>query len=263
MDDKAETPLSRFSRMLAGAWGAYAWIVFAAVLLLAGIPIILARQPAVGRRIAQGAARMLFFLARVPVTAQGMERLPPRSHLLLVNHASFLDAIALTALLPTAPGYTFTTRQQFPAQRLLCPLLKGVGILVLSSGHPKPAGANVGRLAAALRSGENLVVFPEGGFAAAPGLKPFHSGAFVAAANARVPIVVAGLRGTRAALPLGTWWPRRAALTLKIGPVYPPEAYDRAGALALLATARQVMAALAGEEAVNGSQAGPAPIRPP
>lgn len=238
-------------------------MVFAGMLLLAGVPIILARRPAVGRRVAQRAARMLFFLARIPVSAQRLERLPPCPHVLLVNHASFLDAIALTALLPAAPGYTFTTRQQFRAQRLLCPLLKGVGIMVLSSGHPKPAGGNVGRLAAALRRGESLVVFPEGGFAADPGLKPFHSGAFVAAANARVPIVVAGLRGTRAALPLGTWWPRRVALTLEIGQIFPPKAYDRAIVLGQLATARQAMATLAGEETVAGTQPTLASIRAP
>ena len=38
-------------------------------------------------------------------------------------------------------------------------------------------------------SGAPLLVFPEGTFVAAPGLLPFHLGAFLAAAQAGVPVL--------------------------------------------------------------------------
>jgi 1-acyl-sn-glycerol-3-phosphate acyltransferase len=74
-------------------------------------------------------------------------------------------------------------------------------------------------------SGAPLLVFPEGTFVAAPGLLPFHLGAFLAAAQARVPVVPITLTGTRRLLGGERWWPRRAALALHVGrPIEPPPA---------------------------------------
>ena len=60
------------------------------------------------------------------------------------------------------------------------------------------------RTARALHSlatrGSALGFFPEGTFDKAPGLKPFHLGAFAAAARAKltvVPVVIYGARGSR------------------------------------------------------------------
>ncbi|ETZ99771.1 acyltransferase family protein [Mycobacterium kansasii 824] len=44
-------------------------------------------------------------------------------------------------------------------------------------------------------SGQSLVIFPEGRLARAPGLRPFHIGAFVVAAEAGVPALPVAIRG--------------------------------------------------------------------
>jgi 1-acyl-sn-glycerol-3-phosphate acyltransferase len=168
-------------------------------------------------------------------------------HVLVVNHASFLDAIALSALLPAKPGYAFVARQEFPVQRPLCPLVRGVGTVMLQRPGMKHRRSSVELLIAALQRGESLVVFPEGGFGPEPGLKAFHSGAFAAAANASVPVVVAGLRGARAALRPGTWLPRRVGITLEIGPTLTPDGSDRIAIAQLKAAARAAMLTLCGE----------------
>jgi 1-acyl-sn-glycerol-3-phosphate acyltransferase len=232
-----------------GTWmyGWYAWSLFVPILLLAGTLIALVQSSALGRRIARSAARLLLKIGGMPISAQGLSNLPDHPHVLLINHTSFLDAIVLTALLPANPGYAFAVRQQFASQILLWPLLRGVGTLVLQPRHQKHVTSNVELLTAALRRGENLAVFPEGRFSAEPGLKAFHSGAFVAAENARVPIVVAGLRGARAALPLGTWLPRRTAIVLEIGPMFIPDPAEWSSTGRLCAAARKAMVALSGE----------------
>lgn len=235
------------NRIGAWAYGYYAWAVSVLILLLCGGLILLVRRPPVGRRIARFGARLLFALARMPLAGKGLERLPPGPHILLPNHTSFLDGLVLIALLPPRPGYAFTVRQEFDIQRLLCPLLRGVGTLVLHRPATKPGASNVDRITAALRRGERLVIFPEGGFVPEPGLQPFHSGAFVAAANAGVPIVVAGLRGARAALRPRTWLPRRVAITLEIGPVLQPAGNVQAAILRSVAEARSAMEPLSGE----------------
>lgn len=239
---------SRWKRCFrsAGAlvYGVHAWTVFACLLVVFAILSPLSGSTARTRRLARFHARLMFFLARMPVSILGLERLPQRPHVLLVNHTSFLDAIVLTA---TLPGYTFTTRQEFTRQRLLCPPIRSIHTIVLK--HPEKEGhtGNVEVMAAALRRGENLVIFPEGRFCPEPGLLPFHSGAFAAAMRAGVPVVVAGLRGARAALRLGTWLPKRSAIVVEIGPTLMPPAEDAQGMQRLMADARAAMASLSGE----------------
>lgn len=234
-----------------GAWlyGGYAWTLFGAAILLFGTAALLLRTPARTRPVARHAARLLFRLARMPLSVRGLEHLPDRPHMLLVNHTSFLDGVILTALLPAHPGYAFAVRQQYRSQALLWPLLKAVGTIVLAPAAPQHRSANTARLAAVLRSGQNLIVFPEGSVRPEPGLQPFHSGAFVAAAASGVPIVIAGLHGARDALRLRTWLPRRVPLHLEIGPVLAPAGDDAAALLRAAQAARAAMQPLTGEDA--------------
>jgi 1-acyl-sn-glycerol-3-phosphate acyltransferase len=232
-----------------GAWayGCYAWSVFALIVLSFGGLVVLLRRPSQGRRVARFGARLLFRLARIPLSAEGLDRLPARSHVLVVNHTSFLDGLVLTALLPACPGHAFTVRQEFEIQRLLCPLLRSLGTVVLGHSHAEHGASNVDLMTLALRRRKNLLIFPEGGFIPEPGLRPFHSGAFAAAANANVPVVVAGLRGVRSALRPRTWLPRRVRITLEIGPVLTACGNDPDAIAQLSASARKAMVPLSGE----------------
>ncbi|MNG24763.1 1-acyl-sn-glycerol-3-phosphate acyltransferase [compost metagenome] len=58
--------------------------------------------------------------------------------------------------------------------------------------------------------------FPEGTFSRAQGLRPFHMGAFVLAANAGVPLVPVAIRGTRTVLRDGQWFPLREAIHVSL-----------------------------------------------
>lgn len=198
------------------------------------------------RPLARFLVRCLLGLTRFPISVKGLDRLPKGPHVLLVNHCSFFDPIALVALLPARPGYAFVTRQQYRRQAVLWPLVHGLGTVVLA----RPVGsyaANVSMLRDKLAAGESLVVFPEGRFRREPGLQAFHSGIFLAAVAAGVPVVPAGLRGTRGVLPLGSWLPRRGAITLEIGrPLLPARHHPRASE-ALRQAARRKVAALCGE----------------
>lgn len=232
-----------------GAWvyAGYAWTLFALLAMSCGSMIALLRRPPLGRRIAHGAARMFLRLAGVTSTVSGLDRLPQRPHVLLVNHASYLDAIVLTALLPPTPGYTFTAKREFASQRLMRALLTGLGAIFIERFDVERSMEDVDLMVAALRRGDHLLVFPEGAFSREPGLKPFHAGAFAAAALADAPVVVAGLRGTRTALRGGTWLPRRVAIEFEIGEHLMPSGHDWAATARMRAAARKAMAPLSGE----------------
>jgi 1-acyl-sn-glycerol-3-phosphate acyltransferase len=236
----------RIDAALSLLYGIYGWLVFGALLLVFFLLATPLRHPAWARRLARVIARTMFGLMGMPLSAHGLQQLPAQPHVLLINHSSFLDAIALIALLPANPGYSLAARQEFPAQRLLCPLLNSVHTLVLQPPGAR-RGINIALMKEALERGENLAVFPEGRFTRAPGLRAFHSGVFLAATLARVPVAVAGLHGTRAALPLGTWLVRRAAVELKVGSVFAPGTSDAPSRRRLCAKARAAMLRLCGE----------------
>lgn len=228
-------------RIAAALFGVYAWTVFALIAAAAYLLIMLPHGLSRRRLIARQAARLAFRCTGYPLKVTGLEDLPGAPHILIVNHTSFIDAIALTALLPAPPGYAFTARQQFRQQGVFCPLLRALGLVVLRRYEPQHLSSNIELITRTLRQGERVVMFPEGGFVAAPGLRRFHAGAFVAATRADVPIVVGALRGARRALPPRTWLPCRTGIELKIGPVLSTSGTDRASIAALREEARRLM----------------------
>lgn len=228
------------------AYAGYVWTAFLLILSIVNGLVVLLRNPTTGRRVVQLGARSLLRLAGVPTRVTGLEHLPQGAHVLIVNHNSFVDPIALFALLPCKPGYAFAVRQQVPAQRLLCPLLRAIGSTVLDRPGERRRVSNVELMADVLRRGERLIVFPEGRFGPEEGLGRFHSGAFRAAMQAQVPIVVAGLRGTREALPPGTWRPRHSVIALEIGPTLAPLGGDNGAIPNLVQRAQEAMLPLTG-----------------
>jgi hypothetical protein len=72
-------------------------------------------------------------------------------------------------------------------------------------------------------------------------------GAFVASARAGVPVLVGGLRGTRAVLRDRTWMPRRGEVSLAFGSLLHPTGDDWAAAVRLRDSTRQEMLRLCGE----------------
>jgi 1-acyl-sn-glycerol-3-phosphate acyltransferase len=76
------------------------------------------------------------------------------------------------------------------------------------------------RTARALHSlagrGSALGFFPEGTFDRSPGLRPFHLGAFSAAARAKLPVVPVVIHGARWKLPSGRVLPRPGPLRVHV-----------------------------------------------
>jgi len=251
MSGKFRIWLHSFTRVVCKwSFAIYAWIVFLLTLCIGGSLIVVLHRPIPGRIIARFALRLLFRLVRIPLTVTGIERLPKDPHILLVNHTGFLDTLVLIALLPAFPGYAFVAKQQYRSQGLLWPLLHALGTLVLNGARTRKATGNMEAWVASLARGERLIIFPEGGIASYPGIKPFHSGAFIAAANAHVPLVIAGLRGTRESLPLHTWLPRRTAISLAIGPIIIYEKGDDVALSGIIRKAHAAMASLCEEEEI-------------
>ncbi len=92
--------------------------------------------------------------------------------------------------------------------------------------------------------------FPEGTFRPTPGVLPFQIGAFLCAAEARLPVIPIAISGTRAILPGDSRFPRRGSVTVTIGAPLPPApagARRHDAALRLSAAARAFVLEATGE----------------
>ena len=234
----------RFRRRAYGAW---CWAVFLILAVpVAGLVLGL-RAPAIGRRIVHHAARLFLLLSAMPLRRTPLAELPAAPHLLLVNHCSYLDALALCATLPPQMAYRFIAKREFVDQPAIHAFLRALGTLFVERFEASRSAEDVDEIVVALKEGHNLVMFPEGTFSREAGLKPFRMGAFVGAARAGVPVLVSALRGTRAVLRDRTWLPRRGAVDFTLGALLAPSGEDWAAAVRLRDATRQEMLRLCGE----------------
>jgi 1-acyl-sn-glycerol-3-phosphate acyltransferase len=219
-------------------WGA------AGLIAAIALPAVFVPGPTRRRRIARVLARAGARLAGVRLDAIGLERLPDAPCAVVANHASYIDSIVLTAVLP--PRFTFIAKAEFRRQPLMRRLLDALGARYVERFEAARGVDDVRDLIAAVRGGESLLVFPEGTFVRAPGLLPLHLGAFVVAAECGVPVVPVGIRGTRAILPADRWQPRPGTVSIAIGAPIAPTAPGWDEALRLRDATRVQIERLAG-----------------
>jgi len=213
-------------------------LTFLGVMLL---PTVSARR----RWFRWNARAMLRVVGLWPVV-RGLEQVPGDGRCVLVaNHASFLDGLVLTAVLP--PGFAFVAKRELVPSPIAGRFLKRLGTAFVERLERSGGAEDARRLRATLAAGQALVFFPEGTFDRRPGLRAFHMGAFVIAAQAGVPIVPLGLKGTRAVLRGDSAFARRGRIEVRFGAAIAPSGDDWAAAVALRAAARDAVLARCGE----------------
>ncbi|MCH7667237.1 MAG: 1-acyl-sn-glycerol-3-phosphate acyltransferase, partial [Acidobacteria bacterium] len=97
------------------------------------------------------------------------------------------------------------------------------------------------------------LLFPEGTFDRAPGLRPFRLGAFMLAAETGLPVVPVAIRGTRSVLRGDKWFPRKGTISVAIRPPMRAEGSDLAAAAKLRDAVRAEILEHCGEPDLSGS----------
>jgi 1-acyl-sn-glycerol-3-phosphate acyltransferase len=169
-------------------------LVLAGAALLPVLPLLSARgRAAVGRRWARGLLRGL----GVRLVARG--RRPARRALLVCNHISWLDILVMLAITPTAPVRHGRGQPASPT-RLLAKrevrdwpvigwLAAAAGTVFIDRSRPKQLPRTVASVAAALRAGAVIAVFPEGTTWCGSSAGRFRPAMFQAAIDAGAKVV--------------------------------------------------------------------------
>jgi 1-acyl-sn-glycerol-3-phosphate acyltransferase len=203
------------------AWGLWTWGVFGTLAAVAWGAVIVLPGLARRRRATRALTRSAIRLIGLPVLVEGLERLPavgPR--IVVANHASYADAILLTAVLPAE--FSFAAKRELASAALIGPALRRLGIAFVERFDTAQGVEDTRALQARVLAGESMVFFPEGTLRRASGLQAFKLGAFVIAAETATPLVPVTLNGTRSLLRDGAWLPQRSEVRVMIGePIQP------------------------------------------
>ncbi len=226
-----------FSAARRWAFASWGWSLF--LLLASGSWLLTLLLPSERLRwgLLRGSGRLLARLTatrlelRLPATAL------PAEHLLVINHASYLDSAILVATLPQR--YRFVAKAELASQRIAGPFLRRLATLFVERFDPRQGSQDATLLVEQATAQPPLAIFPEGTFGPQPGLLPFRLGAFIAASEAQIPVVPVAIHGSRQLLGANHWLPTHGSLTVTIGPPLYPEGTDWRAAIALRDQARE------------------------
>jgi long-chain acyl-CoA synthetase len=157
------------------------------------------------------------------VKVRGVERVPSEPCILAPNHQSFLDGLFVTAFM--RPGAVLRTlfyaKERHVRQWWLKFLAHRSNTIVMD---PREGFLqSLQKLAAGLRRGDNVMIFPEGTRSRGGGLGAFKESYAVLARELGVPVVPVVIDGAHEVLPTGSRFPRvlgRVAVTY-LEPVRP------------------------------------------
>ena len=153
-------------------------------------------------RMARLWGRSLIVIARVRLTAEGVERLPKgTAYVLAPNHLSYMDTPALLSTIPVE--FRFLAKEPLFKIWFLGWHLHKAGHVSVPLDDPRGALKTLSKAAQAMQeNGLSLLVFPEGGRSNTGELQEFQEGAAYLAIKAQAPVVPVALIGTRAVLPM-------------------------------------------------------------
>lgn len=205
MQEKDPKQLAASSRIGRFAWQAwrvaatgFAFVFLGLECLLLGLFVI----PAIGffsgrgtvrelrvQRAVCWAVRIYLFviqaLGTCTIRHEGGEKLRQPGTLVVANHPTFLDALALMSHMPQVDC---VVKQSYFEHRILGPAVQGAGYIPSGDG-PRMVELCVERL----RAGRSIIIFPEGTRSPAGGLGPFARGAAhiaLRAAKSPVPVTI-------------------------------------------------------------------------
>ncbi len=196
-------------------------------------------------------ARMLFRLAGIPITVNGVEHLDRNTHCIVVsNHCSYADGPILAASLPVHISYV--AKRELTRNMVSRLFLERLRTEFVERFNSQKGTSDTRKVIRSAQGGRSFIFFPEGTFYRMPGLQAFRMGAFLTAVRAGIPVVPVAIRGSRSLLREDTWFPRRTSVSVRVCPSITPQGNDWDAAVKLRDAARAEILKYCGEPDLVG-----------
>jgi 1-acyl-sn-glycerol-3-phosphate acyltransferase len=154
--------------------------------------LIAPRLPAARRRrMAARCAAHTLAIVRVRPCVRGARPMREGPALLVANHVSWLDVYVLNAALG---GARYVAKREVAHWPVAGAIARGFGTFFHVRGSVRDAARVKDAVAAALRAGERVVVFPEGTTTEGDRVERFHAAFLQAAIDAGVPVQPVAIR---------------------------------------------------------------------
>lgn len=228
-------------------------VYMATLIVLTALPVYLLSYVVSAKTIAKimrGGARFLLIAGIAPLRINGAEHLAKnKSVIYAANHASYLDALIALAIMP--PETRFVAKKELFNVPVIGRMMQKMGYLSVDRNNLPRGLEDTVEIEAALKSGHSILIFPEGTFGYAAGLRPFRLGAFKIAAEAGVPVVPVAIRGARKMLRDGSWLMRPNRIRVTICDPVMPSGNDWQDITRLRQTVRAKVAQYCGETSLD------------
>jgi 1-acyl-sn-glycerol-3-phosphate acyltransferase len=152
----------------------------------------------------------------IEISARGGETVQwDKPLIVMANHQSYFDIPVLYAALPEPFG--MLAKKELFRLPVFSAAMRGMRCVPIDRGNRRQSFESLRKAADQVRSGNSIVVFPEGTRSPDGGVQELKKGPFHLAEMARVPIVPVGIRGTRLALAKDDLFVRSARVQVSIG----------------------------------------------
>lgn len=137
----------------------------------------------------------IFTTCRIRVEASGLEHVAAtKTAIYMSNHQSVLDIGAIVETLPVS--WRFVAKRELTYIPFFGWALALSDQIVIDRGDRRKSIASLRRAAGRIRSGVNVIIFPEGTRSPDGSLQPFKSGGFHLAVDSQVPIIPVTVSGS-------------------------------------------------------------------
>ena len=194
--------LTHAVRLLGNCLGFTYRLLYLSILIIGGIVLayllrlgmgIQWHYSPLGKRIIAQWMRMLADNLGLSISHEGM---PSKSPCLLVaNHISWLDIIAIANLVPA----NFVAKADVRQWPFIGSLASVSGTLFMQRKSVAALRNSIEDISRVLSNGKHVVIFPEGTTTDGKNVLPFHSGLFKSAITAQIPIQAIAIRYSRCA----------------------------------------------------------------
>ena len=210
------------------------------------------------RRMQRIWAKGLIRFWGVEISVVGAEHMrDDASYVVMANHTSYADIVALFIALPIIPG--FVAKRELMRVPFLAAALRAGGHVIVDRARRSNAHQALDRAAIEVRAGKTVLIFPEGTRNDARHMGRFKSGGFHLAKAAQVPVLPVGLRGTGHVGPRDSWliWPGK--IEVHIGSALDSEQVVELDVAQLMREARKRIATLSALPVDEADPTVPAP----